>query len=202
MITAWNIMQLKGINPAKIINKDIESGIDMVLKGEADAMFSVSAKPADAFKNKFNSSDVAVIESLKKVHFVPLDNKGVLKNYISTDLSSDDYSGIKDTKTIAVKSILISFDFYNTEGKSKVSKLYYEKRCKQLRVMANTIRKNFCKFKSGSYTRDDNKWMNKWKEIDLDEKIDGWELDKCSQVEKKIPDYGCVGKGGKNCYGF
>jgi TRAP-type uncharacterized transport system substrate-binding protein len=143
--------------------------VKAVLKGEADAMFYVAGKPVQLFVN-LNDVKVEFPHLIENVHFVPLNNPRMLQEYGSSEIGSGDYAWFEQTiPTIAVKAVLISFDFSsrNTD--------YYRLRCQQLAQLGNVIRQNIDALKQ------DPNAHPKWKEVNLEERIGIWELDSCSR---------------------
>ncbi len=166
-MTAWNILKITGVEPAKRLNLAINEGIKLVLKNKADAVFVVAGKPRPGFSNLFNTPKESVQAMLQQVHFVPLNDPALLTEYERSDLSLQDYSFIQtNVPTIAVKALLVSFDF------SSAKTPYYRQRCQQLNRIANAIRQNINTLKL--------KHHKKWNQVDLNGDMSGWAIDKCS----------------------
>ncbi len=166
-MTAWNILKMTGVKPAKRLNIAINEGIKLVLKNKVDAVFVVAGKPRPGFSNLFNTPKESVQAMLQKVHFVPLNDPSLLAEYERSDLSSQDYSFIQtNVPTIAVKALLVSFDF------SSAKTPYYRQRCQQLNTIANAIRQNIKTLRL--------KHHKKWNQVDLNGDMSGWAIDKCS----------------------
>jgi len=169
-LTTTNLLNLMNTNPAERIQLGPVDGAKAVLLGEADAMFYVAGKPVKLFKNLetvFAKEEFA--ELADSVHMVPLDDSKMLEEYVSAQLSADDYSWLDSTvPTIAVKAMLVGFDF------SKDVNSYYRKRCSQLQQLGTAIRDNLDELKSSGHP--------KWNQVDLDQKIGLWERDQCSEA--------------------
>lgn len=75
--------------------------------------------------------------------------------------------------TVAVKSVLISFNF--SSGKT----LHHQKRCEQLAKLSGTVRENFAELQRTGHS--------KWKEVNLDQDLGLWRLDSCSQLARRQP---------------
>ncbi|HPF58953.1 MAG TPA: TAXI family TRAP transporter solute-binding subunit [Candidatus Competibacteraceae bacterium] len=168
-LTAINLLQLTGIKPAELLKIAPLPGVTAVLKGEADAMFYVAGKPVSLFTkvgNLINKPEFAAM--LANVHFVPLDDPKMLREYASAQIGPADYEWLdSETPTIAVKAVLMSFDF---SGKQSA---YFAQRCQQLATLGHAIRTNLNSLQQTGHP--------KWKEVNLDEKVGIWSLDQCSR---------------------
>ena len=167
-LTATNLLQLTGVKPAETINLPPLQGVTAVLKGEADAMFYVAGKPVSLFTkvgNLITKPEFAAM--LANVHFVPLDDPRILREYQPARIGAADYDWLPgDVPTIAVKAVLMSFDF---SGKQSP---YFVQRCQQLAKLGQAIRANISQLQQTGHP--------KWKEVNLDEKVALWPLDSCS----------------------
>jgi hypothetical protein len=74
---------------------------------------------------------------------------------------------------VAVKSVLISFDF------SRRSNPHHQKRCAELAKLGGTIRENFAELQRTGHL--------KWKEVNLDQDLGLWQRDSCSQSTRRAP---------------
>jgi hypothetical protein len=82
--------------------------------------------------------------------------------------------------TVAVKAVLISFDF------SSRSNPYYQKRCEQLATLGRVIREDFAE-RSHSSKSLQRAGHPKWRDVDLNEDLGIWKRDACSQPAKREP---------------
>ncbi|NJN45393.1 MAG: hypothetical protein HC808_01650 [Candidatus Competibacteraceae bacterium] len=84
-----------------------------VLKGEVDAMIYVAGKPVALFTALGNLKEKPDFASLfDNVHFVPLEDTIMLREYAQSTIGPEDYPWINQpVQTIAVKAVLMSFDF-------------------------------------------------------------------------------------------
>jgi len=169
MLTSVNLFSIMNVKPAKIIKIPSAQGIVAVLKGDVDAAIFVGGKPVRLFKNL---EDLTLPENqkyavmLEKVHFLPMTAPKMLEEYKPAQITHADYNFVKeDVTTIAVPSILISYNF--ADGAN-------QKRCEQLATLANSIRASLAKLKETGHP--------KWKEVDLDAKVGNWKKDGCVWV--------------------
>lgn len=171
-LTAMNILQLTGVKPGEMLNMPPLQGVTAVLKGEADAMFYVAGKPVSLFTkvgNLITKPEFAAM--LSNVHFVPLNDPALLREYQSAKIGQTDYEWLSgEVSTIAVKAVLMSFDF---SGKQNP---YFVKRCQQLAKLGQAIRSGIGQLRQTGHP--------KWKEVNLDEKVGVWQVDACSRSGK------------------
>jgi len=167
-----NLLQLTGVKPAQLLNLPPLQGVTAVLKGEADAMFYVAGKPVSLFTKVGNLITRPEFSTmLDKVHFVPLDDPRMLREYSSAQIGTADYDWLEgQVPTIAVKAVLMSFDF---SGKQSA---YFTQRCGQLATLGQAIRNNLGQLQQTGHA--------KWQEVKLDEKVGVWPLDRCSRSGK------------------
>jgi hypothetical protein len=172
-LTAMNLLQLTGVKPAELINLPPLQGVTSVLKGEADATFYVAGKPVSLFTkvgNLITKPEFAPM--LANVHFVPLDDPRMLREYQPARIGPSDYEWLGgEVPTIAVKAVLMSFDFSSRRTP------YFVQRCQQLAKLGQAIRTNLGVLQQTGHP--------KWKEVNLDEKVGVWPLDSCSRGNVK-----------------
>jgi TRAP transporter TAXI family solute receptor len=140
-----------------------------VLEGKIDAMIYVAGKPVPLFSKMEDLYRRPEYKSLiDNVHFVPLNHPEMLEEYyVYSEISPLDYSWVdKSISTLAVKSLLVSFDFSDSQTP------YYKKRCEQLRHLSSIIKKNYELLK--------RKGHQKWSDVNLEAKIGRWKLDRCA----------------------
>ena len=180
MITAVNLFSTLDIAPAKMYEIDAPRGVVAVLNNEADAMIFVGGKPVKMFKNM---EDLASIKDgpnagkLGGVHFLPIDDARLLKEYKPATLTHDDYNYVVgDVPTIAVTAVLVSYD-YTMKNES-----YYHQQCHNMAKLVKALRDNLGDLKANGHP--------KWKEVDLDAEVGIWKRDSCSAgslVAKTVP---------------
>lgn len=170
-LTSTNLLHLMGIEADEQLNIDPAAGATAVLTGKADAMFYVAGKPVKLFSNIEQLKDnPKYTELVKQVHMVPLNDEKMLSEYVSAELTANDYNWMSETvPTIAVKAVLVSFDF------SYKNSPYYQTRCAQLKTLGNTIRASINELRSSGHP--------KWNEVNLEEDIGLWKRDKCSAAD-------------------
>jgi TRAP transporter TAXI family solute receptor len=168
-LTAANLFALMGIRPGEIVT-DLEplKAVTAVLEGELDAMVYVAGKPVAIFKKLEelkNNPEYAPL--LEEVHFLPLEAPAMLAgSYVPSELTPSDYSWLPvRAPTIAVKALLVSFDFSSRQS------AYFNQRCGELSVLGRAIRENLEWLKANGHA--------KWKRVDLDAEVGRWKRDAC-----------------------
>ncbi len=168
-LTATNLLQLAGVKPAQLLYVAPLQGVTAVLKGEADATFYVAGKPVTLFTkvgNLVTNPEFAPL--LGNVHFVPLADERLLREYQSARIGPADYEWLtEEVPTVAVKAVLMSFDFSSKQNP------YFVQRCRQLSKLGQAIRANLGTLRQTGHP--------KWKEVNLDETVGTWPLDSCSR---------------------
>ena len=174
LITAVNIFKLMNITPSKMYEgdpSDPTQGIIRVLHNDVDAVVFVGGKPVKMFKNM---EDLAGITKgpnagiVDQVHFVPIDDARLLKQYKHATLTHNDYSFItQDVPTIAVPAVLITYDY------SQKRDVYYEEQCRNMALLGKALRENIGELKANGHP--------KWKEVDLNAEVGEWKRDTCSE---------------------
>jgi uncharacterized protein len=181
-LTSNNLLRIVNIKPTERLELPPPEGASAVLRGKADAMVYVANKPAKLFATfeelQKNPQYAALV---KAVHFVPLTQDSLLQDYVGATIGPDDYTWLsEDIPTMAVKAVLISFDF------SSQSNPYYQKRCEQLATLGRVIREDF-EARSHSSKSLQRAGHPKWREVDLNQGLGIWKRDTCSQPAEREP---------------
>ncbi|HEU5048307.1 MAG TPA: TAXI family TRAP transporter solute-binding subunit [Rickettsiales bacterium] len=170
LITAVNIFSILGITPAKMYQVDPPHGVIAVLNGEVDAMVFVGGKPVKMFKNmeELESIQGANAGKLSHVHFLPITDRRLLKEYNSATITHDDYSYVtQDVPTVSVKALLVTYDYTMKKGD------YYREHCRNMGKLVKAIYDNMGDLKSTGHP--------KWQQVDLDADVGSWKRDECSK---------------------
>ncbi|MCP4349368.1 MAG: TAXI family TRAP transporter solute-binding subunit [Desulfobacterales bacterium] len=173
-LTAYNLLyNIMNIRPGNEIHLSPPEAVEAVLEGKADAMFYVVGKPAKQFQN-LDELHQKYPNLYGKFHFVPLDNSKMLDaGYVKSEISNYQWFD-KTIPTVAVKAILICYDFSTQINE------YYKVRCQQLGILSKAIRNNLESLKKEAEKGKNSSVHTKWEEVNLDEKIELWKLDRCS----------------------
>jgi len=172
MLTSINLFSMMNITPGQSEKISPAQGVVAVLKGDVDAVVFVGGKPVRLFKNL---EDLSLPENRKyegmldQVHFLPLDDPKMLEEYKPAEITHDDYSFVEQkVPTIAVQAVMISYDFSQSDNKS---------RCEKLGRLAKAIRNAMPQLKEKGHP--------KWKEVNLDADSGIWKKDSCAWPETK-----------------
>ena len=155
-LTAKLLFKVSDIQPAKMVNIGATDALTELKAGKVDAMFYVAGYPVKLFTDQISDSD--------NLHVVPIENKAVVDFYPQSEIPGMTYSWqTEPVNSVAVKSVLVSYNFRNTQ-------------CK-----------NVGRF--GAFLKDNLEWLKKnghpkWNSVDLDYPLKGWEQYDC--VKKQL----------------
>jgi uncharacterized protein len=168
-LTARLLFKLSEVAPAEMVPIDTGEALAALRAGRVDAMFYVAGYPVKLFKDDVTEAD--------QFSVIPITNKSVVEFYPSVDLPAKTYAWQEaPVRTVAVKSVLISFDFRRKD--------------------CDTVGR----FAKGLATR--LSWLMenghpKWKTVDLDFPLRGWEQYDCvRRALGKAPARTAGGAGG------
>lgn len=175
-LTATNLLRLLQITPAARIELAPPAGVSAVLAGEADAMFYVAGKPVQVFTNIQNvQQESKLADLIKKVHFVPVEHAKLLQEgYTAATISPKDYLWLeKPIGTIAVRAVLISFDFSSRHTP------YFRKRCDDLARLSQVVQDKLGELRRTGHP--------KWEEVDFSKDIGLWKRNACVSSASSAP---------------
>jgi len=170
-LTATNLLHMMGVEPAERLSMDPVAAATAVLTDKADAMFYVAGKPVKLFTNIEQMAQNPDYHGfLDQVHLVPLSDSKMLEEYVQATLAATDYAWLtEDVPTVAVKAVLVAYDF------SSKNVPYYRFRCEQLGRLGTAVRDNISELQRNGHP--------KWQQVNLNEEVGIWERDTCSQTE-------------------
>ncbi len=172
-MTAVTLLRLAGVRPAENPVFPPKEAVAAVLQNKADAMFYVAGKPVTVFRNlnDIQKAGPEFAALLEQVHFVPIKLPRIVEKYPTAELTQADYAWVTETTpTVAVKAVLISFDF------SARRNPYYRMRCGQLAKLGQAVR--------GQLGHLQEKGHPKWKQVELNADLKLWTTDTCSKKDK------------------
>lgn len=170
-LTAMNLFAIYNIKPAEMLRLAPPEAVLAVLTGKADAMIFVGGKPVKLFKNLENIYSEHG-EAVKKLHFLALDRPELAQEYETATLDPSDYDFITRTvPTVAVRAVLISFDFTQSQNS------YGKERCDSLGRLVKAIRANLPQLRVHGHP--------KWAEVNPDKQIRIWQKDSCAWPESE-----------------
>lgn len=156
-LTAKLLFEVSGIKPAQALAVGTVDALSMLKAGSIDAMFYVAGFPVALF-----SEQVTVGDGL---HIVPIGNKSITEFYPVAQIPAGTYPWQSQAvSTVAVKAVLVSFDFRRIT-------------CDQVGKFANIVYDNLDWLKQNGHP--------KWKSVDLDYPLKGWEQYDCVKKYRK-----------------
>jgi TRAP transporter TAXI family solute receptor len=181
-LTSNHLLRMIGIKPTERIELPPPEGASAVLRGKADALVYVGDKPVKLFTTfQELQKNQQFAPPVRAVHFVPLTHPSMLQEYAAATIGPDDYPWLSEAiPTVAVKAVLISFDFSSRGNPS------YQKRCDQLAKLGAAIREGFTG-RSHSSKSLQRSGHPKWREVDLNQDLGIWKRDACSQPAAPEP---------------
>lgn len=155
-LTAKLLFKVSGIQPARMINVGAADALTKLKEGKVDAMFYVAGYPVKLFTEQISDSD--------NLHVVPIENKAIVDFYPESEIPGSTYSWqTEPVNSVAVKSVLVSYNFRNTQ-------------CKNVGRFGVALKNNLEWLKKNGHP--------KWKSVDLDYPLKGWEQYDC--VKKQL----------------
>jgi uncharacterized protein len=150
-LTARILFKLADVTPKEMVPIDTGEALAELKAGRVDAMFYVAGYPVKLLKDDISESDGLVL--------VPITNKSALEFYPASEIPAKTYAFQPDpVQTAAVKSVLVSFDFRQRDC-DRVGRF-----AQMMSTKMDWLLKN---------------GHPKWKAVDLDYPLKGWEQYDC-----------------------
>jgi TRAP transporter TAXI family solute receptor len=156
-LTARLMFKVSEIEPKEMVPIDTDQALAALKAGQIDAMFYVAGAPVKLFTEGVTQAD--------GLGLVPIANKNVTEFYPGAELPAGTYAWqSRPLSTVAVKSVLISFDFRRLD-------------CENVGRFAQILAGNMGWLVDNGHP--------KWKSVKLDYPLKGWEQYDC--VRKYLP---------------
>ena len=150
-LTARLLFKVSEVAPKEMVLIDTDEALAELKAGRIDAMFYVAGAPVRLFADGVSADD--------GLAFVPITNKSVIEFYPRAELPARTYPGqTAAVPTVAVKAVLISYDFRKRD-------------CDLVGQFAQTVAGNLPWLVRNGHP--------KWKAVDLDAPLRGWEQYDC-----------------------
>ena len=150
-LTARLLFKVSEVAPKEMVLIDTDEALAELKAGRIDAMFYVAGAPVKLFAEGVSADD--------GLAFVPITNKSVVEFYPRAELPAGTYPGqTAAVATVAVKATLISYDFRKRD-------------CDLVGQFAQTVAGNLPWLVKNGHP--------KWKAVDLDAPLRGWEQYDC-----------------------
>lgn len=150
-LTSKLLFEVSGIRPGSMLAMGTQNALSRLQQGSIDAMFYVAGFPVKLFSENVSQG--------QGLHLVPIINKSITEFYPMAQIPAQTYAWQQDPiDTVAVKAVLISFDFRrnNCDNVGEFSRIIYD---------------NLDWLKQNGHS--------KWKSVDLDYPLKGWEQYDC-----------------------
>jgi uncharacterized protein len=160
-LTARILLKMADITPRETVLIDTDEALTELKNGRIDAMFYVAGYPVKLFAEKVTEAD--------NLALVPILNKTVQEFYQRVDIPAKAYSWQPNVvTTAAIKAVLVSFDFRRAD-------------CDHVGRLAETVSRNMDWLVTNGHP--------KWRSVDLDYPLRGWEQYDCVRkyLSKPVP---------------
>ncbi len=155
-LTARLLFKLAEVTPAESVLIDTGEALAELRAGRIDAMFYVAGYPIKLFKEDVTDADQLVL--------IPILNKSIVEFYPRTEIPANVYAWQPAAvNTVAVKAVLVSFDFRRKD-------------CDNVGRFAQLLSSRLDQLQKNGHP--------KWKAVDLNYPLRGWEQYDC--VRKAI----------------
>jgi hypothetical protein len=150
-LTARLMFKVAEIEPREMVNIDTDQALAELKAGRIDAMFYVAGAPVKLFTEGVTAAD--------ELALVSVTNKRITEFYPTADIPANTYRWQpKALSTVAVKAVLISFDFRQLD-------------CDNVGRFAELMASNMSWLTENGHA--------KWKAVQLDYPLKGWEQYDC-----------------------
>ncbi len=150
-LTAKLLFEVSGVKPATMVSVGTDEALAMLKGREVDAMFYVAGFPVKLFKEDVNEDDGLAL--------IPITNKSIVEFYPTAEIPATTYAWqAKAVNTVAVKAVLVSFNFRRAN-------------CEYVGKFGQILSENMDWLRENGHP--------KWKFVDLDFPLKGWEQYDC-----------------------
>ncbi len=150
-LTARLLFKVSEIQPKEMVLIDTQDALEELKAGRIDAMFYVAGYPVKLFTEGVTEADGLAL--------IPIFNKNILEFYPGSEIPGKTYGWQENpVSTVAVKAVLVSFDFRGIN-------------CETVGKFAQIVSNNMDWLKKNGHS--------KWKVVDLDYPLKGWEQYDC-----------------------
>jgi uncharacterized protein len=150
-LTARLLFKVSEVTPKDMVLIDTDQALAELKAGRVDAMFYVAGYPVKLFAEGVSEAD--------GLSFIPITNKSITEFYPLAEIPAGTYAGQPNpVPTVAVKATLISFDFRRRD-------------CDLVGQFAQNVSANLPWLVKNGHP--------KWKSVDLDAPLKGWEQYDC-----------------------
>jgi TRAP transporter TAXI family solute receptor len=150
-LTSRLLLKVSDVTPREMVPIDTDEALAELKAGRIDAMFYVAGYPVKLFAEQVSDSDGLAL--------IPITNKSIMEFYPRAEIPASAYTWQSTPlPTVAVKAVLISFDFRRRD-------------CDTIGQFAKTLADNLGWLQKNGHP--------KWKSVDLDYPLKGWDQYDC-----------------------
>ncbi len=150
-LTSRILLEVADVKPRDIVPIGTDQALEQLKQGRIDAMFYVAGLPVKLFSEAVKPEDKLVL--------VPITNKSIQDFYTAVQIPGKTYSWQdEEINTVAVKAVLIAYDFRGVT-------------CDHVGKLAKSLHDNLEWLRTNGHP--------KWKSVDLDAMVKGWEQYDC-----------------------
>ena len=150
-LTAKLLFEVSDVKPAEMVSVGTDEALAQLKRGDIDAMFYVAGYPVKLFEGDVTEEDGLAL--------LPITNKSIVEFYPLAEIPAKTYRWQNETvKTVAVKAVLVSFNFRRAN-------------CEFVGQFAQILSENMDWLRTNGHP--------KWKFVDLDFPLKGWEQYDC-----------------------
>jgi TRAP transporter TAXI family solute receptor len=155
-LTSRLLFEISELKPRQVLPLAPDEALGQLKKGKIDALFYVAGMPVKLFAEDVSAQDGLAL--------VPIGNKSILEFYPPVEIPAKTYSWqAQAVNTVAVKAVMISYDFTRL-------------RCENIGQFSKILYDNLEWLRANGHP--------KWKSVDLNFPLKGWEQYEC--VRKAI----------------
>ena len=150
-LTAKLLFEVSDVKPAEMVSVGTNEALAQLKRGDIDAMFYVAGIPVKLFQEDVTEEDGLAV--------IPIVNKGIVEFYPLAEIPAKTYHWQHEAvNTVAVKAVLVSFNFRRAN-------------CEYVGKFAQILSENMDWLRANGHP--------KWKFVDLDFPLKGWEQYDC-----------------------
>jgi hypothetical protein len=161
-LTARLLFEVSGVKPAEMVTIGTDEALSQLKAKKIDAMFYVAGIPVKLFNEGVTDTDGLAL--------IPITHKKAAEFYPQAKIPAGTYPWQRaEVNTVAVKAVLVSFDFRNLD-------------CESVGRFAQILYENIGWLRENGHP--------KWKSVELDFPLKGWEQYDCVRkylVKKGAP---------------
>lgn len=156
-LTARLLLGSASITLGREENAGGRAAVDMLKRGEVDAMLYVAGYPVKLFEEEINRQD--------NLHLLPLTEPYLREFYTASSIPAGTYSWQpEEVLVVAVKAVLMTYEYDRRNA-------YFSNACDFVGFTARSIRENLGWLQANGHP--------KWNSVNLNEEIPGWQQARC-----------------------